>query len=98
MPAPYPGEELPIGGVHKSLRKEWPRLLTILAPRQPARAPSVAASLSSDLGLKPLLWAAGGAAAAVEGGGGGGGAALRALEEADVLVLDVAADLPLMYW
>lgn len=97
-----------MGGAAVSLRKEWPRLLTILAPRQPGRAPEVAAALTEELGLRCVLWSSGG----VEGGGdsspggggspggspGGGAVTPPDLEGADVLVLDVAADLPLMYW
>jgi hypothetical protein len=131
VPAPlslFAGEELPLGSVHASLKKEWPRLLTILAPRQASRAPEVAAALTADLGLRAALWSSGGLGAAAGaaagsggsgssgsgggrscggggGGGSGGGACGRTgpivpppLEGVDILVLDVPADLPLMYW
>lgn len=99
-----PGEELPVGRAHAALKKEWPQLLTVLAPRQASRAPEVAASLASELQLAAVLWSSGGVVGGSPdgaGGGspGGGGAVLPPpLEGVDVIVLDVAADLPLMYW
>jgi hypothetical protein len=95
-----PGEELPLGSVHASLKKEWPRLLTVLAPRHASRAPAIAAALASELGLRTALWSGGGLGAAAGGSGAGGGRPVvpPPLEGVDVLVLDVAADLPLMYW
>jgi 3-deoxy-D-manno-octulosonic-acid transferase len=93
------GEELPIGGVHATLRKEWPRLLTVLAPRQASRAAAVAEQLAQQHGLRAVLWSDGGPGAG--GGSRGGGAAPVSpppLDGVDVLVLDVAANLPLIYW
>ncbi len=103
------GEELHIGGVHQALKKEWPTLLTILAPRQTDRSAEIASDLKTDFDLTAVLWSSGGAVKGSSSGssgsgsprrGGGSSGVVRApkLEGVDVLVVDVAADLPLMYW
>jgi len=118
--APPTGEEDHIGGAHQSLRKEWPRLLTIIAPRQPGRAHALAADLKERLQLNAVLWSSGGLEETTGSSGSGGatgsssrradggrsgspvrgGAAVKPpkLEGVDVVVMDVPADLPLMYW
>ncbi|MSO70594.1 MAG: 3-deoxy-D-manno-octulosonic acid transferase [Alphaproteobacteria bacterium] len=42
----HPGEEAAISEAHKALSARWPDVLTIVAPRHPARAPLFAASLA----------------------------------------------------
>ncbi len=44
----HDGEEMLVGRVHVGLKKRFPDLLTILAPRHPARGPSIVADLSSQ--------------------------------------------------
>ncbi|MGB6536369.1 MAG: 3-deoxy-D-manno-octulosonic acid transferase [Xanthobacteraceae bacterium] len=43
----HPGEEAAMLSAHRQLRKEFPTLLTVIAPRHPERGPSIAESASA---------------------------------------------------
>ncbi len=55
----HPGEEAMITYAHAMLKAQFPQLLTIIAPRHPARAPEVVESASA-LGLRSARRSAGG--------------------------------------
>lgn len=55
----HPGEEAMVTYAHAMLKAQFPQLLTIIAPRHPARAPEVVESASA-LGLRSARRSAGG--------------------------------------
>ncbi|KAK9824303.1 hypothetical protein WJX72_009288 [[Myrmecia] bisecta] len=82
-------EEESLANVHKALLAEWPSLLTVLAPRIPARSIDLALQLHK-LGLHPRIWQATEQDTDSDSASG-------SFASTDVLILDNLADMPLLY-
>ena len=75
--ATHAGEELAAARAAAALKREWPRLLTVIAPRDASRAGAVAAELrAAGLGLAVAVWH--GPDSSCGSGSGDGGAAAAA--------------------
>eukprot|EP00873_Tetraselmis_striata_P002563 jgi/Tetstr1/422827/TSEL_013618.t1 len=77
-------KEAVAGRTHSLLAKQFPGVLTVLVPRHPWRCPGVVAELAGQ-GLRALLWS--------ETFPGN----LDALRQADVLLVDMVGELPLLF-
>jgi hypothetical protein len=80
----HEGEEAAVGRVHTALRKQFPRVLTVLVPRHPWRSSSVVTELAG-MGMCAMLWSR-----TVPG-------SAEDLSQADVLVVDMVGELPLLF-